>query len=356
MKDLILIVDDADINRELLKEIFEEQYDILEARDGEEAIELMKRRAQDISLVFLDLVMPKKDGIEVLSFMRAGELIERIPVIMITGEATNESDYKAYEYGAADIIYKPFATPVVMRRAENLIEQYKSRVHIEEELVQRTAELRESQEKLEKNNEFLINALGSVVEFRSSESGEHIQRVKYITKVLLRYCMANYPKYGLTEQKIEMMSQAAALHDVGKIAIADSILKKPGKLTKKEFEEMKKHTTYGCDILEQFKQEDSDFYKYCYEICRWHHEKYDGKGYPDGLVGEAIPIHAQIVAVADCFDALVSKRVYKDAYATSTAYDMIYRGECGQFSDTVLDCFEMARMDLFDMVENRSYV
>lgn len=356
MSNKILIVDDAEINRDILKDIFDEQYDTLEAADGEEAISLIEKEGEEISIIFLDLMMPKKTGIDVLRFMTHKGLTERIPVIMVTGEATVESDVKAYEYGAADVIYKPFAPQVVMRRAQNLIEQYRSRSEIEDELAVRTEELRASRKKLEENNEFLINALGSVVEFRSSESGEHIQRVKSITRAILRYVKSSYPEYGLTDDMIEMISQAAALHDVGKIAIPDMILNKPGKLTKDEFEQMKKHTVFGCEILEKFKQDDNEFYRYCYDICRWHHEKYDGKGYPDGLAGEDIPIWAQVVAVADCFDALVSKRVYKSAYALDTAYDMIKRGECGQFSDKVLYCFDLAKYDLVRMVEEGCYL
>ncbi len=356
MGSKILIADDVEINRDILKDIFEEQYETLEAADGEEAIEMIRSEGEEISVIFLDLMMPKKTGIDVLRYMTKEGLTDRIPVIMVTGEATIESDVKAYEYGAADVIYKPFAPQVVMRRAQNLIEQYRSRGEIERELEIRTQELKASREKLEKNNEFLINALGSVVEFRSSESGEHIQRVTGITRAILRYMKTSYPEYHLTDEMIEMISQAAALHDVGKIAIPDMILNKPGKLTKDEFDQMKKHTTYGCEILEKFKQDDNEFYRYCYEICRWHHEKYDGKGYPDGLAGEEIPIWAQVVAVADCFDALVSKRVYKSAFALDTAYDMIKRGECGEFSEKVLYCFDLAKFDLKRMVDEGCYL
>ncbi len=349
----VLIVDDAEINRELLKDIFEGQYHVLEAEDGEVAIEILEQRSGVISAVFLDLIMPRKNGLDVLAYMREQGLITYIPVIMITGEATTESDLKAYEFGAADIIYKPFEPRIVMRRAMNIMELYQQRLSIEVALAERTEQLRESQEKLVKNNEFLINALGSVVEFRSAESGEHVQRVSEITKVILTHCSYLYPEYRLTEEQIRMISQAAALHDVGKIAIPDAILNKPAKLTVEEFEEMKKHSVYGCEILEKFKQEDNDFYRYCYEICRWHHEKYDGHGYPDGLKGDAIPIWAQAVSVADCFDALVSKRVYKSPYAAETAYDMIVRGECGAFSEKMLNCFARAKEELFTMVETK---
>ena len=349
--ETILIVDDLPVNRMILKEIFKEQYRVLEAGDGEEAIEVISEKRDEISLLFLDLMMPKKTGLDVLAFMNEEKLIDSIPVIMITGEATTESDLKAYEYGTSDIIYKPFEPIIVMRRAKNMIELYQKKKSVEEELTKRTKELRESKEQLAKNNEFLVNALGTVVEFGSAESGDHIQRVKTFTKIILNSVKTLYPEYNLSDEQIELISTASALHDVGKIAIGDSILAKPGALTKDEFEEMKKHTIYGCEILESFKLEESEFYKYCYDICRWHHEKYDGKGYPDQIAGEEIPIWAQVTGIADCFDALVSKRVYKDAYATETAYDMIKRGECGLFSDQLLDAFEFSKPELFALVE-----
>lgn len=351
MQDTVLIVDDAEINRDILHLIFEYQYNILEACDGEEAISIIREKGKEISIVLLDLMMPKKNGLEVLAFLQYSGLKPHIPVIMITGEATVESDIKAYEYGADDIIYKPFDSRIVIRRTQNLVELYKQRNDIEAQLKERTAELHLSKEKLQKNNEFLINALGSVVECRSHESGTHIQRVIGFTKILLMGVKSNYPWYGLTNEQISVMSGAAALHDVGKIGISDAILNKPGRLTAEEFETMKRHTLIGCEILERFKQEESEFYRYCYEICRWHHEKADGKGYPDGLTAAYTPIWVQATAVADCFDALVSKRVYKDSYGMDEAFNMIRRGECGAFSDDIMRCFELTRSDLFNEVD-----
>ena len=355
MNRAILIVDDAEMNRDILRMFFEEQYTIYEAADGDEAIKQIDLHSSELSLILLDQIMPKKNGIEVLDYMKRAELIDYIPVIMITGDTDDEVAVQAYEYSAADIIYKPFNQEIIMRRSQNLIEQYENRNRMEQLLDERTRELRESQEKLAKNNEFLINALGSVVEFRSLESGEHIQRVKGFTKILLKYVQNNYPEYNLTDSQINMISSAAALHDVGKIAVPDAVLNKPGKLTYEEFNIIKRHTIYGCQILEQCKQDDSEFYKYCYDICRWHHEKYDGNGYPDRLSGEDIPIWSQVVAVADCFDALVSKRVYKDSYPVEKAMDMINNGECGAFSDKIMDCFDLARYDFVQAVQNSEF-
>ena len=350
-RNSILIADDQEINREILKVIFEEQYEILEASDGMQAIEQIEAHCESIVLVFLDLLMPGKSGLEVLAFMTDKGYMDVIPVIMITGEATADTDEKAYEYGVSDIIYKPFAPKVVMRRSMNIIELFAHRIDIERKLKERTKELRESKEKLEKSNEFLVNALSSVVEFRSLESGEHIHRVKYLTKIMLKYLRKFYPQYQLTKEQVGLIVNASALHDLGKVAIPDSILLKPGKLTDEEFEEMKKHTIYGCELLEQFKQEETEFYRYCYDICRYHHERYDGRGYPDHLKGEEIPIWAQVVSIIDVYDALVSKRVYKEAYAEGEAVRMIREGECGTFSPVMLDCFRLAKYELMEAAE-----
>lgn len=351
-RDIILIADDEEINREILKAIFEEQYMILEAADGAAAMDIIRENEDTLVMVFLDLLMPKKSGLDVLDFMAERGYISRIPVIMITGEATAETDVRAYEYGVSDIIYKPFATKVVMRRTMNIIELFSQRKDIERKLEKRTRQLRESKKKLEKSNEFLINALSSVVEFRSLESGEHIHRVKYFTKILLKNLRKFYPEYGITDEQAELIVNASALHDLGKIAIPDSILLKPGRLTAEEFEEMKKHTVYGGELLEQFKQEETEFYRYCYDICRYHHERYDGNGYPDKLAGEDIPIWAQIVSIADVYDALVSKRVYKAPYAKEEAVRMIEDGECGVFSPKILESFNLAKYDLFQATDH----
>ena len=355
-KKTVLIADDADINREILKVVFKEQFRILEAADGEQAIEILDAGHDEIVMLFLDLMMPKKNGLEVMEYMAEKGYMKRIPVIMITGEATAESDLKAYEYGASDIIYKPFNAKVVMRRTLNVLELFENRIDIEQKLEERTNELVSMQKRLEKNNEFLINALSSVVEFRSLESGEHIKRVKYFTRILMNYMMKFHPEYGLKKEQVDMIVNASALHDIGKITIPDSILLKPGKLTPDEFEQMKKHTTNGCDLLERFKQDESEFYKYCYDICRYHHERYNGKGYPDGLKGEEIPIWAQVVSIVDVYDALVSKRVYKMAYPADGAVHMIHNGECGEFSPKVMEVFDFAKDDLFEIGQGISYV
>lgn len=349
----ILIVDDAEINRAMLAAFFEKQYHILEAADGEEAIRIIDEKKMKISLIFLDLIMPYKDGIDVLIYLRHADLIDHIPVIMITGEATDETDMKAYEYGASDVIYKPFTAKIVTKRAMNLMEQFSSREKKETELELRESKSFESMEQLINTNEFLLDTLGSVAEFRSLESDSHIKRMKSLTKILLGYVKSNYPEYGLSGRKICLMSQASALHDIGKIEIPDEILNAPRKLTTEEFDEIKKHTINGCEIILRFQLADDEFFKYCYDICRWHHEKIDGKGYPDGLVGNEIPIYCEAVAVADCFESLVRNRVYQNAITCLEAYNRIQNGECGVFSDVMMNCFKMAKTDLFKVIETK---
>ena len=358
-RDRILIVDDEEVNRAILANIFEEQYEVLEASNGAEAVELIEDNYVKLKVVFLDLMMPVLDGFGVLAYMSERDYTNHLPVILITGEATAESDERAYDYGVSDIIYKPFAPRVVMRRTRNIVDLYESRNEMERKLAERTRRLMESEEKLRNNNEFLVNALSSVVEFRSLESGEHIRRVKFFTRIMLKYLQKYFPEYHLSDEDTESIIRASALHDIGKIAIPDAILLKPGKLTDEEFEIMKKHCIYGAELPEKFKQDDSQFYRDCYDICRYHHERYDGRGYPDHLKGEAIPVSAQIVSLVDVYDALVSDRVYKESFTHDLAVQMIKNGECGKFSPRLLECFDLAKEDFFcvaELLDNCSFI
>lgn len=347
----ILIVDDEEVNRVILNGMFRDEFETLEAENGQDAVELIEKYHTDIVLVLLDIMMPVMDGFGVLDYMKEHGLIDSVPVIMITSEDISESDDRAYMYGIADVMHKPFYPHIVKRRSHNIIELYRNKQNMEQRLKEQEETLKEQERALQENNEFMIETLSSVVEFRSQETGDHIRRIKYFTRILLKYLLKYFPRYGLTEKDVDEIARAAALHDIGKIGISDAILQKPAKLTEQEYEVMKTHTLIGCEILEKFRrnQEDS-FYRYCYEICRYHHERWDGGGYPDGISGDEIPISAQIVGVADVYDALVSKRVYKDAYANDVAYDMIIKGECGQFSPDVIECFELAKEDFFNIV------
>ena len=350
-KQQILIVDDEEVNRTILNGLFQDEYEIIEAANGQEAT-VQIEKSRNLVLILLDIVMPVMDGFGVLDYMRDHDLLERIPVILITSETVMNSEDQAYSYGVADVMHKPFYPHIVRRRGKNIIELYQSKQLMKDRLKEQEEEIREQEREIRENNEFMIDALSSVVEFRSSETGEHIRRIKYFTRILLKYLMKYFPEYGITPEQLDEISRAAALHDIGKIGIPDAILLKPGRLTPEEFEIMKTHTTIGCDILEKFRQNQTgEFYQYCYEICRYHHERWDGNGYPDHLIGDEIPLSAHIVAVADVYDALVSPRVYKSVYANNIAYDMIMNGECGQFSPDVLECFSLAKEDFFNIVE-----
>lgn len=350
----ILIVDDEEINRAILRDMFRDStvdYDFIEAANGKEAIDMIKNNT-NLVLVLLDIVMPVMDGFKVLEFMKEQNLIEEIPVILVTSEAVRDSEDRAYAYGAADVIHKPFYPYIVKRRSRNIIELYQNKKNMALRLKEQEEEIRAQEKEIRENNEFMIETLSSVVEARSAETGEHTRRIKYFTRIMLKYLMKYFPKYGLTDAQVDMISRASALHDIGKIGIPDAILLKPGRLTQEEFEVIKTHTTIGCDILEKsYRNKESEFYRYAYEICRHHHERWDGTGYPDHLAGDEIPISAQIVAVADVYDALVSPRVYKNSYANNIAFEMIMNGECGTFSPDVMECFGLAKEDFFNIVE-----
>lgn len=355
MKDsAILIVDDVEIDRGILCEIFSD-YTTLEAANGRRAIDIIEADPDRIAAVLLDVVMPIMNGLEVIDEMKKRGWLARIPVLLISGEATLAAERMAYEMGATDVIHKPYDSVVIKQRTQNIIDLYYNKRHLEEMVELQTGVLRKQAMELQRMNNRIIDTMSNVVEFRNLESGDHVRRVKNFTRILARHIAQVYPEYQLDDEMIEVITAAAAMHDVGKIAISDSILLKPGKLTEQEFEEMKAHTTKGCEIIEMLEDiQEGEYGRVSYDICRYHHERYDGKGYPEGLKGEEIPIAAQIVSVADVYDALVSDRCYKDAYTPAEAYDMIMRGECGVFSNKILTCLARAREEFErEAMENR---
>ena len=350
-KQQILIVDDEEINRAILSGVFMDEYEILEAGNGYEATAQLEAN-DNIVLILLDVVMPGINGFGVLEYMQEHGLIEKIPVILITGETIIDSDDQAYSFGVADVMHKPFYPHIVRRRGKNIIELYLNKRNMEKRLKEQEEEIRAKEKKIRDGNEFMIDALSSVIEFRNLETGEHIRQIKSFTRIMLKHLMKQFPEYGLTPVKADEIVRASVLHDIGKIGIPDAILLKPGRLTPEEFEIMKSHTTIGCELLEKFhRNRGDDFYHYCYDICRYHHERRDGNGYPDHLKGDEIPISAQVVSIVDVYDALISSRVYKDPYANNVAYDMIINGECGQFSPDILKCFTLAKDDFFNIAE-----
>lgn len=328
----LLVVDDSEMNSEILKEILGKEYRILEACDGEEALKMLEQYGPEISLVLLDIIMPKMDGFEVLAYMNRDKWIEDIPVIMISSEGSESYIRRAYELGASDYISRPFDAKVVYQRVINMIKLYAKQrrlIHLV------TDQIYEK----EKNNRMMTGILSQIVEFRNGESGLHVLHINILTQLLLEKLMRKSENYDLSWSQQHMIATASALHDIGKIGIDEKILNKPGKLTKEEFEAMKQHTIIGARMLDRLEMyHDEAMMKYAYEICRWHHERYDGKGYPDGLKGEEIPISAQVVSLADVYDALVSDRVYKKAYSHEKAMEMILNGECGIFNPLLLEC------------------
>ena len=345
LKQQILIVDDSEINREILKEILKEDYRILEAANGEECLEQLERYGTGISLVLLDIVMPEMDGFEVLAAMNQNHWIEDIPVIMISSEDSDSYIRRAYEMGVSDYISRPFDAKIVYQRVLNMIKLYAKQrrlIHLV---------TRQIYEK-ERNNRMMIGILSQIVEFRNGESGLHVIHINLITQLLLEQLVKKTGKYQLSWEDRLLIATASALHDIGKIGIDEKILNKPGKLTKEEFEIMKTHTLIGAQMLDNLDMyRNEKLLKLAHEICRWHHERYDGKGYPDGFVGEEIPISAQVVSLADVYDALVSERVYKKAFSHEKALEMIQNGECGTFNPLLLQCMTEAQDKLKTMME-----
>lgn len=331
-KEKVLIVDDSEMNREILSEMLSNEYDILEAADGKECLQLLSDLGSEISVVLLDIVMSGMDGFEVLNVMNDHRWLDDIPVIMISSEDSVDSIRRAYGLGVSDYISRPFDAKVVYQRVDNTIKLYAKQRKL---LSLVTDQMREK----EKNNEMMIAILSHIVEFRNGEGGKHVLHIKCLTEMLLDRLLQKTDKYMMNSFERYLISLAASLHDIGKIGIDENILNKPAKLTKGEFEEMKKHTVIGESMLKGL-----DFYadepliRVALQICRWHHERYDGCGYPDGLKGDEIPISAQIVSLADVYDALVSERVYKKAYSHEKAISMILGGECGTFNPLLLEC------------------
>ncbi len=356
----ILIVDDNEINRGILGEIFKDKYKILEAGDGVEAIKVMEEHKDNLAAILLDIVMPEMDGYAVLEAMQERDnLNETVPVLMITADTSTEAERTSYQKGAADVIHKPFDPVIVDRRVSRTIELYDHKNNLEMQVDDQTrvlkkqfVYLKKQEEKLRNSNERVIDTIATIVEFRSMESSYHLKRIKGFVRILALTAMNNYPELGLTPHLIDVITQASAMHDIGKISVPDSILLKPGRLSNEEFEVMKSHTTRGSEVIEMIKDvQDKEYYEICLDICRHHHERYDGNGYPDGLKGEENSIAAQLTAISDVYDALASDRVYKAAFPVDKAYEMIKNGECGVFSPKILACFEFARPDMEKLVE-----
>ena len=329
-KETILIVDDSALNRMVLIEILgKENYTFLEAENGQQAVELLDCHPE---VDLLHITMPEIDGFGVLEAMNQYHWIEETPVIMISAEDSYTFVERAYDLGASDYITRPFDARVVCRRVSNTLMLYAK----QKRLVQMVAEQVYEKEKVSNT---MISILSHIVEFRNNESGLHVVHIRTIMELLLRRLRKKTDRYPLTEADISLISTASALHDIGKINIPEQILNKPGRLTKEEFEIVKTHSAVGEHMLRQIPfNQNEPLVKIAREICRWHHERWDGRGYPDGLKGDEIPISAQVVSLADVYDALTSERCYKAAFDHETALNMIVNGECGAFNPLLLEC------------------
>ena len=333
-KEKILIVDDSELNRAILADMLGEEYDIVEAENGLEGVAILQKMGLELSLVLLDIVMPEMDGFGVLDTMNQNHWIDDIPVIMISAENGSRHIERAYELGVTDFIARPFDALIVHRRVVNTILLYAK----QKKLVGMVAD--QIYEK-ERQGNLMIDILSHIVEFRNGESGLHVLHVRSLTELLLRRLSQKTDRYRLTPAEITIITTASALHDIGKIAIDENILNKPGRLTDEEFAIMKTHTTVGAEMLENLPIHQHDpLVNVAYQICRWHHERYDGRGYPDGLKGDSIPISAQVVALADVYDALTSVRVYKPPFPHEEAVQMILDGKCGTFNPLLLECLQ----------------
>ena len=343
----ILIVDDAKFNREILKEILGETYDYLEAENGNQAIQIMGENP-GIDLMLLDINMPQRDGFEVLKWMKQSLCIEETPVIMISSEESVDTMRKAYEMGITDYITRPFDAVIVKKRVQNTLDLYANQKRLVNVVVDQIYEK-------EENNNIMIRILSNVLGSRNSESSEHILHIRTATEMILRQLIKTTDAYHLTETNIAIITTASSLHDIGKIRIPEEILNKPGRLTDEEFKIMKTHSELGAAIIRDMHfLQDNPLVHTAWEICRWHHERWDGKGYPDGLKGEEIPISAQVVSIVDVYDALTSERCYKKAFDHDTAIKMILDGQCGQFNPILLKCLKELSLQFSKMISKET--
>lgn len=353
-KDIVMIIDDDEISREMLTELLKNEYKILTASNGKEGLELFVKNFDSIAAILLDLQMPVMGGMQVLELLNKRKLLSKVPVILVTSEDSEEIEKKGYEYGAVQYVRKPFYPDVVRQMIKNIIELFAYKTELEqmvknqtERLTRQNRLLGERDRKLRKMNETVINTLSNVVEFRNMESDNHTERIREYTKCLGKSMMEFFPEYNLTPDKVDKISCASVIHDIGKIVLPESILMKPEKLNQEEQEIMKSHTTKGAEIIaERIRLEDTEFCDYCYDIARHHHERYDGTGYPDGLKADELSIAVQMVSLADAYDGLISKHIHKVGYELDKAYDMIINGEVGSFSSKLLQVFSTSRFEI----------
>lgn len=350
----ILIIDDLESNRMILAEIFQKDYQILQAEGTASSLQLLQTYHGEIAAVLLDWHLSGEDGTRVLESMKKKGWLERIPVLIVTAEHSVEVEKKCIQMGAFDLIRKPFDADVVKNRVNNSISLYRHKNQMEQKVQEQSQILRKQYsvmkiqaEKLKKANEKMVDIICNILERNYPEFLDNVQIMREISRIIGKKVQQNYPEYKLTDENVEVIAELSSLRDIGKLLISDHVLYKPAKLTKEEAEYMKSHTAKGCEIMKLLKDlQTPEYHRISMEICLYHHERYDGKGYPEGLKGDEIPISAQIVSLVDAYHALISERVYKRAYSREEAYYMILGGECGIFSPKIMECFRMSRKEI----------
>lgn len=344
MRRTIIIADKEGLARELLEQIFANDYDIVLADDGKQALAEINTHIRELAAVFIDWDIPGFNGYQILQVLKIKGVCSRVPVILTTDKEETQIEVTGYAMNTAAVIHKPYTAITLRRQVIRLIELFDKVAALEAAAEEKEKKVRQQQEKLDDFYEKLLDSISTIVEYRSPEFERHILRIKNFTRIMAASYKNLYPKANLTDEQINRMVRASAIHDIGKIAVPDSILLKPARLTDDERQVMMSHTTKGVEVLELLRDvQDEEQFKTSYEVCRWHHERHDGKGYPDGLKENEIPLSAKIVSLVDVYDALVSERIYKKAYDTDTAFHMIMKGECGVFAPDILKCFEASR-------------
>lgn len=351
MENRILIVDENDLRRDTLSNIFSDEYRIDQAVDEKQAMDILMKIQNDMTVVLIDMIGTTDIGFALMNAISNSPLKGKNPIIVVCNPTSAEMEERLLAYGISECIRQPFNERLMRLKVGNVVKLFRYQNELEEKIRHQTRRLemqntmlKTEADFLQKSNIKIIDLLGAMAEYRNQESGEHIHRIKEYTRIMAEEMMRSYPEKNLTQDQINIIVSASPLHDIGKIAITDTILLKPGKLTEREFDYVKSHTIYGCEILENLKDAWSKEYgRVSMDICRHHHERYDGSGYPDGMKGDEIPLSAQIVALADVYDALVHERVYKEAIPKDEAYGMIVNGECGAFSEELIQCLTNCR-------------
>lgn len=341
-KKKVIVIDDVELNRVILKEAFKNDFEVLEAENGALGLQKIKENQDDVSAVFLDIIMPEMDGFAVLQELNISSLIQKIPVFLITTDATSAVIERAYDYGAVDVIPKPFNLMIIKRRVQNMIEYFEAKRQSDSDVVQIDQLLAMQREDLNQALGALIGQICESIESRSVGESEHVNRVRKMTRALTKEFALQHPEFGLKDDIIDSIANASVLHDVGKIFVREEILAKAGNLPPEEMAEIQVAPTYGAKLLNRVQGIPEPFYTFAKEICRSHMERWDGKGYPDGLKENQIPISAQLAGLAEAYDVLISTRVYKQAYSHEKAVQMILDGECGTFNPDLIECLKKA--------------